>query len=207
MDKIGLAEFLKLFSRDAKGIEYGAEEAIDWKNDEWLRIERDGVYMDLPPVEDLERVAIDVRIDLESHPEQDPSLPVLSFPCTAKEFEHFIEWFGLEGYYDIELLEKYKNNKRSTSSPITEKAIAGAALHESRKATELEKRAKAKLYLIIENAKKVKNFSPTKIAEIVKKDPEFLEKPTRETLIRWARERLVQKGLPIQKRGRPPRQK
>lgn len=107
VDKIGLAEFLMLFSRDAKGIEYGTEEAIDWKNDEWLKIERDGVYMDLPPVEDLERVAIDVRIYLERHPKQDHSLPVLSFPCTAKEFEDFIEWFELHEYYDIELLEKF----------------------------------------------------------------------------------------------------
>jgi len=84
---IGYAEFIKLCRVD---------DVHDWMP--CLEIRHDGVWV-IPPEDDL-LLTPNERAILSQHPDKDLTRPSLSFPCSLKEFQNFLEDVGCYGCVD-----------------------------------------------------------------------------------------------------------
>jgi hypothetical protein len=103
--KIGYADFIKLGKvSDPRNWEQG------------FIIKTDGVWID-PPKEDADATKGE-RAVLTYHHLKDLSKPALPFPCSFKEFNRFIEDYGMAGYFDQYYLESLKIKEQNKLSPL-----------------------------------------------------------------------------------------
>jgi len=75
--------------------------------DDGLTLKADGIYVVLPPEDILILLTPDEIEAISMHPKNDLTKPALKFPCTIKEFESFVEFFGLDDEVVRERMKKF----------------------------------------------------------------------------------------------------
>ena len=97
--------------KEAKVGKIGYEHAVNLlgdilSQDDGLTLKADGIYVVLPPEDILKLLTPDEIAAISMHPKNDLTKPALKFPCTIKEFESFVEFFGLDDEVVRERMKK-----------------------------------------------------------------------------------------------------